>query len=210
MVFACVALLVLRSQIPEQIEGIPIRELLQDYAPLLLSFFVIMSSSSCSSISLEGHNLWILKSLPVSAHTIFLSKIAVNLTYLIPGIFVSSLLLSFAFQANLLQTILCFLVPTSFSFFIACFGLLINLLFPNFTWKSEVTVIKQSVSVLITMLGGMLLVILATVLLWNLPQWNHMVLMGLITVLVFAVSTLIWFLLNRKGKTWFYRLLYNG
>ena len=37
------------------------------------------------------------------------------------------------------------------------FGSVVNLLFPNFTWKSEIKAIKQSAAVFITTFAGLLL-----------------------------------------------------
>ena len=53
-------------------------------APFVITTMISISCTTASAISLEGKNLWILKSSPIKTKTIFDSKIAVNLTILIP------------------------------------------------------------------------------------------------------------------------------
>ena len=58
-------------------------------APFIISTMIAISCTTASAISLEGKNLWILKSSPIKTKTIFDSKIAVNLTILLPVVIAS-------------------------------------------------------------------------------------------------------------------------
>lgn len=60
---------------------------LSDYAPIVVATMLSLSCPAASSISLEGKNIWILQSSPISVRTILNSKIAVNLTLHIVGYF---------------------------------------------------------------------------------------------------------------------------
>lgn len=51
--------------------------------------------------------------------------------------------------------ILTLVVPVSFSVFVSCFGLYVNLKHQKFDWKTEVEVVKQSVATMITTFTGM-------------------------------------------------------
>jgi len=127
------------------------------FGPLMISFFIMLSSTTSASISLEGKNLWILKSLPVSEKTIFFSKIGVNITVLAPliiDIFILLLILSVNFVQGLIMIIIAILSIT----FVSIFGLLINIIFPNFNWTTETVAVKQSASTLVSMLGGFALI----------------------------------------------------
>lgn len=123
--------------------------------PVAISFFVVMTDSAACSISLEGRSLWIVKSLPIGARDVFLSKLFVNLTLTVPATLLNVTILVFILKPSVLQTVFFYLVPLSYAFFTAVFGLAINLAFPNFNWTNEITVIKQSAAMLIAVFGGM-------------------------------------------------------
>ena len=122
--------------------------------PLFISFCVVMSCTTMSSISLEGRNLWIIKSLPVAPKTVFLSKIAVNLTIIAPAV-LDTLIIGIVLKLGFWQTILLVLTTIASTFFIAFYGLLINLVLPNFSWTTEVIVIKQSAACMVTIFSAM-------------------------------------------------------
>lgn len=128
--------------------------IMQNFAPFALAFCSVLSCTTACSISLEGKNLWIIKSSPIKAHTLFMSKLAVNLTVVLPCLFVSSALLAYTLQTTWLQTFLLFALPTAYTFWSALLGLMINLKFPSFNWASETMVIKQSVPAVLAPLAG--------------------------------------------------------
>ncbi|MDF2820416.1 MAG: hypothetical protein K0R15_857 [Clostridiales bacterium] len=140
----------------EQILEMPgFAELITKAAPLVVSVFLGMSCTTGSSISLEGKHIWIAKSIPVHAITIFLSKIAVNLTLTVPVILVSSTLLIIKLHPSLFEIIMLYITPLVYAVFSATVGIIINLLFPILEWKSEVTVLKQSIASILSMLVGL-------------------------------------------------------
>ena len=63
-------------------------------------------------------------------------------------------------------TLLALLFVLSFTVLSACFGLFVNLRHPNLTRKSEVTPIKQSLSMFLALFGGWLYVMAAAVVLF--------------------------------------------
>lgn len=122
--------------------------------PLGISFMVVMTYITGCSISLEGSNLWILKTSPVTEKIIFLSKIFVNLTITIPVIILNGIILILTLRLPLVEGILLILLPIGYSVMSSILGLIINLHFPNLKWTSETTVIKQSVTSLICIFSG--------------------------------------------------------
>lgn len=126
---------------------------------LVLSIVCALSSTTHASISLEGKSLWIMKSIPVKTDTIFLSKIMVNLTILIPTIIVGATFFGIYLHLSMIDFIFLYLVPLLYGVFIACMGLLLNLLFPKFDFDNEIKVIKQSLPVFLTMLIGVIMVL---------------------------------------------------
>lgn len=200
MIVACVLLLIFDpNTLVQQIPGVDLLPLLKSIVPFAFCLLVGMSCSSCSSISLEGNSLWIIKSMPVSATAIFLSKAAVNLTFLLPSIAVSTVLMSIALHLDVWQTLALFFLPAAYSLFISLFGLLANLFFPNFTWKAEVNVVKQSVPVLICLLVGMLGAFLSAAPVFLFSSVSPSLLAGLAAVFFLLLSLLIWRILRIKG-----------
>ncbi|MHB8129335.1 MAG: putative ABC transporter permease subunit [Mobilitalea sp.] len=137
--------------------------------PIFLSFCIIMSCTTMASMSLEGKSLWIIKSLPVSPKTIYLSKIAVNLTIISPAVF-DAILIGIVLKMGLLQTLFMVLVTIVCAVFISCYGLVINLLLPNFNWTTEAIVIKQSAASMVTIFTGFLVIGIQFLLLFFLPN----------------------------------------
>ncbi|MFQ8600428.1 MAG: putative ABC transporter permease subunit [Oscillospiraceae bacterium] len=130
-------------------------------APLFVSFFVVMTYTTACSISLEGKNFWLLRSLPVSTRTVLWSKIALNLLLILPVVALNAVILSIGLRVNVLQAALLFFTPAAYGLFISIAGQLLNLLFPNFGWTNETAVIKQSAPAFLTMLAGF----------WELQLW---------------------------------------
>lgn len=119
---------------------------------------------SAPSVSIEGPNLWLIKSLPVETHDVLMAKVNCHIVVTEPFVILSAALASIALKTNVLETVLMFLLPTMFVVFGALFGVVINLKFPKFDWISEVHCIKQSAASMITMFGMMALVIVEAVL----------------------------------------------
>ena len=135
------------------------------YAPLVAAFCMALGSTTASSLSLEGKSRWIPLSAPVDNRTIFLSKIAVNLTVLLPGAFIGGILLAVGLHADAAEAVLLVAVPTVFAFFSSVVGMMANVKFPRYDWTSETAAVKQSAAVMVTILtgfGGMILTGAAT------------------------------------------------
>ncbi len=110
-----------------------------------------MNTIAVSSVSLEGENLWIARSLPVSTEKIFLAKgafhfIAIGLPMLLASVFLSIVL---KIQVGLALLLSVFTIV--FAAFSAVFGLVINLKMPNLHWTNEVVAVKQSFAVIVSM-----------------------------------------------------------
>lgn len=184
-----------------EIEGLPVD--LTWVVPMFISLMVGMSCTTASSISLEGKNLWIAKSLPVRPVTIFMSKIAVNLTITLPGILIGGTLLVVSFQASFLQALFFFITPIVYAFFVSMVGLIANLFMPNFSWQNEVTVIKQSAATLIAMLVGMFLAVLPTVLFFTVTAFGPAELLTILSLLFIIIDMGLGIFLKQNGERMF-------
>lgn len=115
-----------------------------------------MNAVTAPSVSLEGKNLWVTQSLPVDTALILEAK--ENLGVAINGVpaLVSTLIMCVAFRLEVLSVILCLSTVWLFIRFTAKTGLAMNLKFPNLTWTNEVVPVKQSLSLMLTLLIGFL------------------------------------------------------
>lgn len=181
-------------------------ENINSFLPIVISIFVAMTCTTACSISLEGNNLWILKSSPISVRNIFLSKVAVNLTITVPTILFSSTSLGIYLKPTVLQWILFYITPITYACFISIMGILINLFFPKMEWVNEVVVIKQSMATFLAMLIGIISVSVPFVSIIKFNWIPKELLLIIITCIIFMATVFICILLDKKGKSLFLRL----
>lgn len=171
--------------------GTFILDIIGKLLPLFIALLVALSCTTASAISLEGKNLWILTSAPVTSKTIFNSKIAVNLTLHWPIIFICATVIAIYLPLTLASKIFIFITPLVFSLFVSVIGIFINLKLPNFNWTSEVTVIKQSTATLIAMIINMASVLVSLILLFILPL-PHEYSLACITIVVAIITGILY------------------
>ncbi len=170
-------------------------QLLGSSLPLFISLFVGLSCTTFPSISLEGNNLWILKNLPLTSWEIYIAKMLVNLTITIPLLIINLIILNFGLYISIRTNILCLIIPGLYALLIPQIGLINNLIWPNFAWKNEIRVIKQSIPSLITVFIGIGLTIVPLAADIPLPQKYlfAIIIVSLIVLNIVATITL---------KTW--------
>ena len=148
----------------EALEMPQIAPVITQFLPFLIAMpFCMMNLTSCS-LSLEGKCYWQLQVLPVPAREVYNAKLLWNLIVAAPFYLVSVVLLLIAVKPSGLLALHYILLPLICIVADVVLGLYANLKFPLFHWENETRVIKQSASVGVSMLGGMLLVILPAVL----------------------------------------------
>jgi len=95
--------------------------------------------------------------LPIKFREVWLSKVLCNflliVTFCLVSLGIFNLSLDISFKTNLLTI----LIIICSGLFISIYGLVINLLFPVLSWKSEIKVIKQSAASFITIFSSLLL-----------------------------------------------------
>jgi ABC-2 type transport system permease protein len=155
LLIASVAALIMGIEKVMKLVNVPISpDQIAPVLPLAISLIVCMSSTSCSSISMEGVRFWIIRTLPVSPAQVFKAKMGVNLAITVPVVILSALAFSVVLKPPLDITLFMFITPFIYCLFISAVGLIINLFAPKLEWKNEAAVIKQSAAVLVTMLIG--------------------------------------------------------
>lgn len=123
----------------------------------LTIFFVTVTSTTASSISLEGKSFWILKSSPIKAKSVFISKILLNLLITIPFVIIDIVIAGVIINVQWYIFILAVLAPILLSISFSILGLFFNVLFPKFEFDNPLKVIKQGLPVILLMLVAMLI-----------------------------------------------------
>lgn len=121
----------------------------------LVCVIAAMNMVTAPSISLEGKNIWILQTAPFDGWQVLKAKLKLHLVVNLPSSILCIAVLGVIMDIGVAGIILAEVFAVIFVFFCAVIGLVFNLKIPNFNWTSEAVVIKQSASVLITMLVNM-------------------------------------------------------
>ena len=133
--------------------------MVQPLLPLIIAGMLgYIASTICistPSVSLEGKNLWILKSMPVSAKQILKEKLRFHCLLATPVAMAAALVLGTVYGCGLVGTVLCALTVGLLTVFCGVFGLLCGLKWARLDWLSEAYPCKQSVAVLVAMFGTM-------------------------------------------------------
>lgn len=133
-------------------------ELVCLFMGFMLSAFLILCCTTCTSISAEAPQLWLIKSLPIRALDIFHAKLALNYTLIIPSSLLSSGLIIYGAGLSGSNALFLILLPLSMCIFQPIWGLYFNVKFPKYDWTSEIKLYKQSLSVFVTQIGSMFLI----------------------------------------------------
>lgn len=189
------AIALLFIDISKYLESIPV-EIQGAMVPVMIGFCISMTSTTMVSISMEGKCFWILKSLPLKPQTVFNAKIAVNLTILSP-ILIDILIIGTVLHLDSLKILLMLVMMIAVAFFVALYGILINLLLPNFVWNNETVVVKQSAASMIVIFTGMGFIGIQAAMLFLIPS----VILSYLafTILAAIVDLVLYLLLHNYG-----------
>lgn len=120
----------------------------------LVCLLTSMNMLAPCSISLEGRQLWVLRSAPVTGNMVLRAKVHMHL--LLTGLPAGLCLMCLwgVLKLPLISLIPGGVVVFAFLYIWGVVGLLFNLHHPNLNWTSEVAAVKQSMGGLICILGG--------------------------------------------------------
>jgi ABC-2 type transport system permease protein len=170
----------------------------------ILCLFPSMTSTTASSVSLEGKQLWILKAHPVRTQDIFWSKYMLNILLMTPALIVSVIIIGIRLQMPILDVLGFIVLVSILSVLISIVGLIINLSFPRFDWDSETSVVKQSMSVVLSMLVGFVLACIPFILFFTMLQKFGFGGFCVLCIVVYGIlSAASYLYLQTKGKKLF-------
>ncbi|KEK23037.1 putative ABC transporter permease subunit [Bacillus gaemokensis] len=185
---------------PSQLIGYPgIETILQRVAPFVLSAMISMTCTSCVSLSLEGKNVWIIKSLPLTPKIIYDSKVLMNLSLSLPASVISAILMIIGLEPDIWTSILIVITPITYSFFSAIWGIFINNRFGYYDWVSETQVVKQSVGSVLGMFGGMIMAVIPGFLAGAVMIGDYRVFTFVVVVVISVITMLLYNNESRKS-----------
>lgn len=128
-----------------------------------------LSSTTSASISMEGRSLWIYKTVPIDTMTVFNAKLSVNIVIFVPVVLIYTIVMSVMFGLPALYCVAISLLAVSSVLFVTVMGLINNLFKPKLNWVNEAQAVKQSTSVMITMLESLGVTLISALVLVALP-----------------------------------------
>lgn len=154
-----------------------------------LSLLIVLSNTTCASISIEGKNRDVLKAFPISLRELLTAKYLFHLSMTIPVICIAALVMEIVFQMNIAEMILCLALPITVSASAGMLGLFLNLLLPNYDWENVTYIIKQSIPAILTIFFSILIIGSS---LWCLMKFfnYHILIASYILIVLFGALTL--------------------
>ena len=182
-------------------------ENIDEYAMGLLGVVLILlmslTSTSSSSISLEGKRFWIIKSLPVKTSSVFISKILLNVIIFVPFIIIDVIIASIIIKCSVFMSILVLVMNIFMALAFSIYGLYINILLPKFNYESPIKVVKQSSAVLVVMITSFIIDFIS-IFLYNILNVIFNPMIGIVCTTIFSliifILSLILLLVHGKKK----------
>ena len=191
-------------ELPAEVQGTISHDLTCVILAGVFFLFPSMTSTTASSISLEGKQLWILKAHPVRVEDVFWSKAMLNILLLVPVSMLAAIAIGIQIHMSAVEVIGFAAALGLLGILVSMLGLIINLLFPRFDWDSETTVVKQSMSVMMAMLAGFACACIPFVLYFTLLQKFGFAGFCAVCILIYgALGAGAYFFLKTKGKKLF-------
>ena len=167
--------------------------------PVLVHFFLGLTTTTAVSFSLEGKNYWILKSLPIKSETIIRAKILFQLVLAVPFMIIATSSLSFALHAPFPHFLFFLAIGLVFCCFSAVYGMFCNLLLPKLEWENEIEVVKQGASLMIYLFSNMILTMVLFIAVFVAPI-NSFLLLGIIAGVLAALSVIFYAITMKMAK----------
>ena len=174
----------------QRLMGLPID--ISGAVPFVLAGIFCVMGTSCTSISMEGKEWWIVKSLPIPTKEIISSKILFNILLDAPFYLVAEILLVIGLKPSMLELLWLVFIPLVCIVFSCVWGIFINLKMPKLNWDNEVDVVKQSASAAVGGLGAFVVVLVCAVLMFLVPVAYVDIVKGLVCIILAGATVVLY------------------
>ena len=130
---------------------------ISNVVPFGIAMVVNMCNTCAVSLSLEGRNLWVVESLPISKRTLYKGKMLFNICMVLPVSIICSVIFIISLRVNVVKALLYIVFAVASVTFSTVFGMFINICFPNYQWENEVVVVKQGMSSMIGIFSSIII-----------------------------------------------------
>lgn len=185
-------MLVWKAEAIREILAVPqINQFIPLFATGAVCIIAAMNDITSPSVSLEGKNLWLLQSFPVSSKQVLAAKLKLHLLLTVIPVVPLIIAVLWLIKPEPLFAVLIPIAILSFIVFMASFGLFINLKMPNLNWTNEIVPIKQSLGVMIALFGGWVIIIAFAIICYLLENLINPLLFLCLACLLLLVSAFI-------------------
>ncbi len=174
---------------------------------ILIAFCLSTVFTSAITLSLEGKNFWIMKSLPIKPETVVFAKLMFNVILALPIAILSMSMIAFAINTKILTWLVMVVFISSFSLVTSAMGSVINLIWPKFDFVDPIEVVKQSAGALLGLFGSMLIALLDGLIvyfLFDIISWEISILLG--TFLNLIIFGLLGYYIKRNTESLFIKM----
>ena len=174
--------------------------------PVLLAFVLCllsaMNDTTAPSVSLEGKQLWLAQSLPVSPWQVLRAKLRLQLLITVPPMLLCLVCLLAVYPGSPLELLFIAVTALSYALLMALLGLFLGLKMPNLSWTNEVVPIKQSACVALSLFGGWIVAAIpgALYLLTGIGSLDPLLYLSVVTALVLILSAVLSLWVKKTGS----------
>ena len=177
----------------------------QALAPILLLAGMLVSGMvffTASSVSLEGKQLWLAQSLPVSPWQVLRAKLRLQLLITIPPMLLCLVCLLAVYPGSPLELLFIAVTALSYALLMALLGLFLGLKMPNLSWTNEVVPIKQSACVALSLFSGWAVAMIpgALYLLTGIGSLDPLLYLSVVTALLLILSAVLSLWVKKIGS----------
>lgn len=166
-----------------------------------------MNTISAPSVSLEGKHIWLVQSLPVPASQVLLAKLKLHMVLTVIPSMVLVACVEWIIRPSLPFALLIPAATLVFISFMALLGICVNLKTPNLNWTSEAVPVKQSIAVMVALLGGWAIIVAFGILYYFLAGYITPLAYTLcVTILLSIISGFLFNWMKTKGAEIFKNL----
>lgn len=151
-VLMAIVMIVAKPESLNEMAGYDLSSIMGVYGIFIACALINMSDSTSSAFSIEGKNVWIPFTAPMSIMDIALPKIAMSITFSIVPllVYITAIVMKFPVEQNMI--VLFYLFPIAYQFLSSTITILIDIRTARYDWINPQEVVKQRFSMFVAML----------------------------------------------------------
>lgn len=151
-VLMAIIMIVAKPESLNEMAGYNLSSIMGVYGIFIACGLINMSDSTSSAFSIEGKNVWIPFTAPMSIMDIALPKIAMSITFSIVPllVYITAIVMKFPVERNM--AVLFYLFPIAYQFLSSTITILSDIKWARYDWINPQEIVKQRFSMFVAML----------------------------------------------------------